>query len=210
MPGDLLMSQVQGLLQGWSALLFGLVFFVAVIRVMWCLAMRDDSLESLLLPVLFLGGVTIFGAVFVPMVLTAFQELAPARPLVVETTVPPSDPMDWSGVWTVLSWVGTIGGLVVVIGLLVKLPHWAWAAFVWWCNPVPAWASRWLGRPVWTLRPRVRQEPPEAPGIYVVPDDPIMEDIDRAIRAIDAMLTPEPVPLRQAPEAIGPARDGER
>ena len=97
-------------------------------------------------------------------------------------------PTDWSGVWFVATLVFSFVVIFGSLTFLIKFVQWTKRATIWFVSPPPRWLCRWLNRP---LPPVVRPLPTTPTNdhlIYVVPDDPIFVEIDRALEAADRML----------------------
>ena len=170
--------------------------------------MMTTTLVSSLLPVLFI--VFIFG--LATAVLTGHFEAFPLlilfgigglvvlmiTPEMMGPSTPAAEdvtPTDWSAVWAflstvwwVVSWLITILLHLAALYTIYRLVGWTRQAFIWFVSPPPRWLCRWLNRPLpLVFRPLPTPQTNDR-HIYVVPDDPIFVEIDRALDAADRML----------------------
>jgi hypothetical protein len=105
--------------------------------------------------------------------------------------VPPqSQPWDWSWLYPVLAWLWWGLKVIGYAALVYLLPRWSCRVTTWAVSPPPRWLCQWLNRPLppRPFHPLVRSS--DVPPITVLPEPWVwvMEDIDRSLNTIDALL----------------------
>jgi hypothetical protein len=158
----------------WSSVPFMLAFAVIVGLLSFFFY---DSFAPLMLSFL--------GLVFLFMFLTM-----PNDSVLMPFSPPPSAPWDWSWLHPVLSWVWWGLHIVGYAALVYLLPRWSGRLLTWAVSPPPRWLCRWLNRPLppRPFHPIVRSS--DVPPVTVLPEPWVwvMEDIDRSLNTIDALM----------------------